>query len=166
LPGTDARHRNIENDVIITIRIRLRDFTNKEIGKAMEGLASMLRPSTEKEPTRQGTGKRNSPGSWLNALAAMRLASRHPKTSPSELVRRRRKTSLSGTETALSIFEYVRLGSIEPGSTKRKIRGALSQNELDRYAARGRRHFNDMFPFDEPAANSVTWAKRQRGQIV
>jgi hypothetical protein len=71
----------------------------------------------------------------------MRLASYHPKTLPSELVRRRKKTSARGTETALSIFEDVRLGSIQPGSTKRKIHGALSQNELDRYAARARRHF-------------------------
>jgi hypothetical protein len=162
----DARHRNIENDVIITIRIRLRDFTNKEIGKAMEEWARMLRPSAEKEPTRKGTGKRNSPRSWLNALSAMRLASYHPKTSPSALVRRRKRTTARRTETALSIFEDVRLGSIQPGSTKRKIHGALSQNELDRYAARARRPFQDMFPFDEPAANSASWAERQRGQIV
>jgi hypothetical protein len=162
----DVRHRNIENDVIITIRIRLRDFTNKEIGKAIEEWARILRPPAEKEPTKKGTGKKNSPRSWLDALSAMRLASYHPKTSPSELVRRRKKTSARGTETALSLFEDVRLGSIQPGSTKRKIRGALSQNELDRYAARARRHFQDMFPFDEPAANSVTWAERQRRQIV
>ena len=162
----DVHHRNIENDVIITFRIRLRDFTNKEIGKAMEEWARILRSPAEKEPTRKGTGKRDSPRSWLSALSAMRLASYHPKTSPSELVRRRKKTSARGTGTALSIFEDVRLGSIQPGSTKRKIHGALSQNELDRYAAQARRHFEDMFPFDEPAANSVTWAERQRGQIV
>jgi hypothetical protein len=162
----DVHHRNIDNDVIITFRIRLRDFTNKKIGKAMEEWARLLRPPAEKEPTRKGTGKRDNPRSWLDALSAMRLASYHPKTSPSELVRRRKKTSARGTETALSIFEDVRLGAIQPESTKRKIRGALSQNELDRYAARARRHFEDIFPFDEPAANSVTWAARQRRQIV
>jgi hypothetical protein len=162
----DVHHRNIENDVIITFRIRLRDFTNKQIGKAMEEWARILRPPAEKEPTRKGTGKRDSPRSWLSALSAMRLASYHPKTSPSELVRRRKKTSARKTKTALSIFEDVRLGSIQPGSTKRKIHGALSQNELDRYAALARRHFQDMFPFDESAANSASWAERQRGQIV
>jgi hypothetical protein len=78
----DVRHRNIENDVVITIRIRLRDFTDKEIGKAMESLASMLRPSTEKEPTRKGTGKRDSPRSWLDALSALRLASWYPVNPP------------------------------------------------------------------------------------
>jgi hypothetical protein len=157
----DVHHRNIENDIIITIRIR-RDFTNQEIGKAMEEWARILRSSAEKEPTRKGTGKRDSPRSWLSALSAMRLAAYHPKTSPSESVRRSKKTSTRGTGTALSIFEDVRLGSIQPGSTKRKIHGALSQNELDRYAAQARRHFENLFPFDEPAANSVTWAKRQR----
>ena len=162
----DVHRRNIHNDVIMTFRIRLRDFTNKKIGKAMEEWARMLRPSEEKEPTRKGTGKSNSPRSWLTALSAMRLASWYAKTSPSGSIRRRRKTSARGTETALSIFEDVRLGSIQPGSTKRKIRGALSQNELDRYAALARRHFEDMFPFNELAANSVTWAERQRKQIV
>jgi hypothetical protein len=162
----DVDHRNIENDVIMTFRIRLRDFTNNEIGKAMEEWARMLRPSAEREPTRKGTGKSNSPRSWLNALSAMRLASRYPKTSPLGSLRRRRKTSARRNETALSIFEDVRLGSIQPGSTKRKIHGALSQNELDRSAARARRHFEDMFPFDEPAANSVTWAERRRKHIV
>jgi hypothetical protein len=78
----DARHRNIENDVIITIRIRLRDFTNKEIGRAMEEFACMLRPSTEKEPTRKGTGRKDSPRSWLDALSAMRLASWYPIYPP------------------------------------------------------------------------------------
>jgi len=158
--------RNIKNHVVITVRIRLRDFSNKEIGEAMEELAGMLRPSTEKEPTRKGSGKRDSPRSWLDALSAMRLASHYPKTSPSELIRRRRKTSARGTETALSIFEDVRLSSIQPGSTKRKIRGALSQNELDRYAARARRRFKDIFPFGQHGANSVMWAARQRKDIV
>jgi hypothetical protein len=162
----NAHHRNVENDVTVTIRIRLRDFTNREIGRAMEELASMLRPSTEKEPTRQGTGKRDSPRSWLDAVSAMRLASHYPKTFSLELIRRRRKTSARGTETALSIFEDVRLGSIRPGLTKRKIRGALSQNELDRYAARARRQFAHSFPFGEAAANGITWTERQRREIV
>ena len=162
----DLRHRNIDNDVIITIRIRLRDFTNKEIGNAMEELASMLRPSTEKEPTRRGTSKRDTPHSWLEALSAMRLASHYPKTLPSELIRKRKKTSARGTNTALSIFEGVRLRSIKPESTKRKIHGVLSQNEFDRYAARARRHFDYMFSFGEPAAHSVTWSERQRKRIV
>jgi hypothetical protein len=79
----NAHHRNVENDLTITIRIRLRDFNNKEIGREMERLASMLRPSREKEPTRKGTGKRDSPRSWLDALSAIRLASHYPKTLPS-----------------------------------------------------------------------------------
>ena len=157
----DARYRNVENDVVITVRIRLRDYTNKEIGQAMEVIAAMLRPSTEKELTRKGTSKRDSSRSWLDALSAMRLASYYPKTWSPGLIRRRKKGSPHATDTALSIFDSVRLGSIQPGSTKRKIRGALSQNELDRYAARARRQFECMFPFGESAENGVTWTERQ-----
>jgi hypothetical protein len=165
----DVRHRNIDNDVIITIRIRLRDFTNKEIGKAMEGLASMLRPSTEKEPTRKGTSKRDSPRSWLDALSAMRLASHHPKTLPllPESIRRKtRKRWPHGTDTAVSIFDKIRLGRIQPASTKRKIHGELGHNEFDRWAAHARRQFARSFPFGEAAANGPTWAQRQAKPVV
>jgi hypothetical protein len=162
----DVRHRNIDNDVIITIRIRLRDFTNKEIGKAMEVLASMLRPSTEKEPTRKGTSKRDSPRSWLDALSAMRLASHYPKTLPSELIRRQTRKRPHGTDTATSIFDEIRLGRIQPASTKRKIHGELGHNEFDRWAARARRQFARSFPFGEAAANGPTWAQRQAQPAV
>ncbi len=160
----DARHRNIENDVVIPIRIRLRDFTNKEIGKAMEEWASMLRPSTEKEPTRKGTSKRDSPRSWLDALSAMRLGSHYPKTLPSDSIRRHRRKRWSRTDTAVSIFYEIRLGRIQPASTKRKILDGLGHNEFDRCAARARRQFGHSFPFGEAAANGITWAQRQRGE--
>ena len=66
----------------IPVRIRLRHFTNQETAHAMEVLASMLRPSTEKEPARYGTGKRDGPRWRLDALSAMRLASWYPMSPP------------------------------------------------------------------------------------
>jgi hypothetical protein len=145
----DARPRNVENDVIITVRIRLRDFTNKEIGHAMEVLASMLRPSTEKEPTRKGTGKRDSPRSWLDALSAMRLASWYPISPPKH---RAGLQSIRGALNALDRFNEIRLG----GSRSRSI----DESNFDKHIRKAR-ELVEAFLFGEPADNALSWADRQ-----
>jgi hypothetical protein len=149
----DARPRNIENDVIITVRIR-RDSTKKEILDAMEVLVSMLRPSTEKEPTRKGTGKKDSPRSWLDALCAMRLASHYPKTLPSESIRKQRRRRWRGSDTAVSIFNDIRLGG--------KTETVLTHSDLEEKSGDAQRQFARCFPFGESPANGITWAERRR----
>jgi hypothetical protein len=143
----DVRHRNTENDVIITIRIRLRDFTNREIGKAMEGLASMLRPSTEKEPTRKGTGKRDSPRSWLDALSALRLASWYPVYPPDS---RAGLQTIRGGLTALDRFNDIRLG------------GRKTVDESNFYShIREASKIIEHFLFGKGAENAQSWTERQ-----
>jgi hypothetical protein len=143
----DVRHRNIDSDVIITIRIRLRDFTNKEIGKAMEELASMLRPSTEKEPTRKGTGKRDSPRSWLDALSALRLASWYPVYPPES---RAGLQTIRGGLTALDHFNDIRLGGRKP----------LDESNFYSHIREARK-IVEVFLFGEGAENAQSWTERQ-----
>jgi hypothetical protein len=154
----DGAHRSSEKEVTMTVRIR-RDYTNEQIGDEMARLAQVLRSAKEPEPERRGKGKRSELLSLLDALSAMRLASHYPKTEPSGLIRKQRRRRWRGTVTAVSIFNKIRLGRIPPGSTKRKILGEVGHNEFDRYAARGRKQFKDMFPFGETAANALTWAQ-------
>ena len=143
----DVRHRNIENDVIMTIRIRLRDFTNREIGKAMEELASMLLPSTEKEPTRKGTGKRDSVRSWLDALSALRLASWYPVYPPGS---RAGLKTIRGGLTAFDHFNDIRLGGRKP------------VDESNFYShIREARKIVEAFLFGEGAENAQSWTGRQ-----
>jgi len=142
----DARPRNIENDVIITVRIR-RDSTKKEILDAFEVLVSMLRPSTEKEPTRKGTGKRDSPRSWLDALSAMRLASWYPISPPD---RRAGLQTIRDGLTALDRFNDFRLGGKRP----------VVESNFDKHIRKGR-ELAQAFLFGEPADNALSWADRQ-----
>jgi hypothetical protein len=133
---------------VITVRIRLRDFNNREIGRAMEELASMLRPSTEKEPTRKGTGKRDTPRSWLDSLSAMRLASHYPKG------------------TAIKTFSEIQLVHVGRAKRQHPALGEpdIAQSNFERLAAKARRLFADLFPFAEPAANGATYAQRRHAR--
>src|SRR5262249_27048817 len=111
--------------------------TDAEIGAEMKRLAKDCRPSEWKQPQRRGRGKATSVIALLDALSAMRLRSHYSKRRTGE---------------AIDKFDDVRLG---------KIGGVPIYNDLDAYAGQARRQFEKWFPFGEPPANFITWAKRQ-----
>ena len=162
--GLPGRYIDFPGSQDVLIQFCWGHYNNDEIGKEMAILAKKLRPPEEPEPQRRGKEKSSEFESLLDALSAMRLASHYPKTLPlqPESPRRDRRKRPHGAATAVSKFKNNRLGGIPPGSTKRKILGEVGHNEFDRYAARGRQQFKDMFPFGETAANGLTWAQRQR----
>jgi hypothetical protein len=125
----------------IRIRVCWHDYTDAEIGKEMKKLAEEIRPAEEPEPPpKRGRGKATSVIAFLDWLSAMRLRSHYPKR---------------GTANAIDKFDDVRLG---------KIGGVPIYSDLDEYAGNARRRFERWFPFGEPPANFITWAKRQRQQ--
>ena len=142
----------------VEIEIRLGQFSNGKIGKDMAELADRLRGDAVPEPERRGKGKRGEVLSLLDALSAMRLASWYPKSRP---VGVRKSKGQIASRTAVERFVEIRLGRIEPGKARRKLTGELSEANFDRYARRGRKEFQSMFPFGESAANARSWAQRQ-----
>ncbi len=147
-----GRHINYPGSQIVQIQFFWLHHTDDDIGEEMKKLAKELRPAKWKEPQRRGRGKVSSTESLLDALSAMRLASHYPKSLRSGCIRPGRRKGQRETDTATDIFDDIRLG---------KIHGMLTHSDLEEYAARARRQFARWFPFGEPAANSITWAKRQ-----
>jgi hypothetical protein len=124
------------------------DYTDKEIGEAI----IKLRPDEYRQPQRRGRGKRTGVLSFLDELSAMRLASHYPKSLPSGAIRR---PGRQDPRTAVSIFDDIRVGRVRTGSV-------LVHSDLEEYVGRARRLFARWFPFGEPPANDISWAKRQR----
>lgn len=135
LPG---RYINYPRSQVVEIQIFFGRYTNAEIGEEMKSLAKKLRPVEWKQPQRRGRGKAISVIALLDALSAMRLRSHYPKR---------------GTANAVDKFDDVRLG---------KIGGVPIYSDLDEYAGQARRQFAHWFPYLEPPANGITWAKRPR----
>lgn len=124
----------------LRIRVSWR-HRNDQIGKELKILAKEIRPDEEPEPPpKRGRGKATSVIAFLDWLSAMRLRSHYPKR---------------GTDNAVDKFDDFRLG---------KIGGVPIYSDLDEYAGNARRRFERWFPFGEPPANFITWAKRQRQQ--
>jgi hypothetical protein len=150
LPG---RYTNYPQSQVVEIQIFFGRFTNAEIGEEMKSLAAKLRPDDWKEPDRKGRGKATSVVALLDGLSAMRLASHYPKTLPSELIRKKRRRRWRGSDTAVSIFNKIRLGG--------KTDTVLTHSDLEEYSGNARRQFARWFPFGETPANGITWAKRR-----
>jgi hypothetical protein len=145
---------------VVAVEIRWRDFTDKEIGAAMERFARVHRPqnAASKAPQRRGRGKRDEVQSALDALSAMRLASHYPKSSREQ---RAGSRDISRAPHAIDLFSEVRLGRVGLGS-KRKSPEFVEQTNFDSLTAEARKCFEQTFPFGENAENALTWNERRR----
>jgi hypothetical protein len=156
------RERIIRDDgsEVVALRIRWRDFTDKEIGAAIKRLARAYRPRNpaSKAPQRRGRGKRDEVQSALDALSAMRLASHYPKSSREQRAGLR---DISRAKHAIDLFSEVRLGRVPVGS-KRKSPEFVEQTNFDSLTAEARKLFLQTFPFGESAENALTWTERRR----
>jgi hypothetical protein len=161
-PERRGRRRIIRDDgsEVVALRIRWRDFTNKEIGAVMERFARAHRPrnSASKVPQRRGRGKRDEVQSALDALSAMRLASYYPKSSQGQ---RAGLQSISRALHAIDHFSEIRLGRVGLGS-KRKSPEFVEQTNFDSLTAEARLLFLENFPFGENPENAPTWTQRRR----
>jgi hypothetical protein len=156
------RERIIREDgsEVVALRIRWRDFTDKEIGATMQRLARAYRPrnAASKAPQPRGRGKRAEVQSALDALSAMRLAAYYPKSSQGQ---RAGLQSISRALHAIDLFSEIRLGRVRVGS-KLKSPEFVEQANFDSLTAEARDLFLQTFPFGESAENALTWTQRRR----
>jgi hypothetical protein len=140
---------------IIELQFFWSRYTDADMVKELKRLVKKLRPAEWVGPQRRGRGKIISVIALLDGLSALRLSSHYPKTLPPDVIRTKRRRDRRRPDTAIELFDGVRLG---------KLGGRLTHSDLAEYAGRARREFARWFPFGETPANGITWAMRQRGK--
>jgi hypothetical protein len=119
---------------VVALQIRWREFTDKDIGAAMEKFARTYRPDQEKGkvPERKGRGREDILLSALDNLSALRLIRWH------------------AIAEAMHLFRVIRINARGGTLEQRKVRDQKAEAESD---------FRRDFPFGEDPANCGTFAQ-------
>jgi hypothetical protein len=133
---SDEQRRIIREDgsEVVALQIRWGEFTDKDIGAAMERFARAHRPNQEncRAPQRKGRGREDILLSALDNLSALRLIRWHPIAE------------------AIHLFRGVRLNARGGALEQRKVREQKAEAEND---------FRRDFSFGEDPANCGTFAQ-------